>query len=208
MNKRKVVISLIIIVVAILLISGVSFAYFQLNIKGEDAGITGYTGSVFPQSADGPTIKNYYLSGIEVSLETKENGFINSSSINLIKQHEISNKAEKSHFIVVNRDYNNQVKYSVSLAELAISPNLQDEDFKWQLVKFGTDSEIASGNFQNAKEDVLKITDEIILNPRTAHEYELRLWIEETEKIQNHLLEGSFDGKISISVSVVNGHLK
>ena len=36
-----------------------------------------------------------------------DNGYINAKNINLIKDYEVSAKAEKGLFIVINRDYDN-----------------------------------------------------------------------------------------------------
>ena len=206
-NFRKVTILLIVLAVVII-IGGASYAYYQIYIKGEDTGITGYSGGVFPQGFGGESMmKSFFMSGVEVALETMDNGYINAKNINLIKDYEVSAKAEKGLFIVINRDYDNQVKYSISLTELNISENLQDKDFKWELVSFGTDNVVASGDFEEAFEENMVLVSDLILNSRTAHEYELRLWLEETGEIQNHLLNGSFEGKISISADVVNSHM-
>lgn len=180
------------------LIVGTTYAYYQIYVKGDDPGITGSSSQFF----EGLETENFYiqLSKIQIKLETT--GYINTQNLLLIKPIDISDKSEKSKFRVTNEDSDNIITYSISLTELSVSQNLQVEDFKWQLYNHSTSEIISSGNFTKANTDTLLLKNDIDINPRNAHQYELRLWIEEKETDQRYLLNGSFSGKIKIEGSI------
>lgn len=195
MKKRNRFYLILTILFAIFLIIGSSYAYYQIYLKGDDTGIKG-TSSQFFEGIQGLEQEIIQLSNGKIKLETT--GYINAKNLLLIKPIDIEDKSEKSKFRVTNEDYDNLILYSISLTELIISQNLQVTDFKWQLFNHNTSETIVSGDFTKASTDTFLLKNDISIEPRSAHEYELRLWIEENNKDQRYLLNGSFSSKIKI----------
>ncbi|MDD3896026.1 MAG: hypothetical protein PHP49_03260 [Bacilli bacterium] len=206
--KIKKVYVVAIILTTILLLIGSSYAVFQMYVKGTDTGISGTSASYFEgmQGMSGPVQMMMFSipgSNAQIKLETTE--YIESNNLLLIKSSEVEDKSQKSRFRVTNEEYNNILTYSISLTELNISTNLQVEDFKWQLFDYNNSVIVASGNFSNISTDSLILANNININTRTAHQYELWLWIEEIDLDQRYLLNGSFSGKIKIEAVLADG---
>lgn len=195
MKKRNRFYLILTILFAIFLIIGSSYAYYQIYLKGDDTGIKGKSSQFF-EGIQGLEQEIIQLSNGKIKLETT--GYINAKNLLLIKPIDIEDKSEKSKFRVTNEDYDNLILYSISLTELIISQNLQVTDFKWQLFNHNTSETIVSGDFTKASTDTFLLKNDISIEPRSAHEYELRLWIEENNKDQRYLLNGSFSSKIKI----------
>jgi len=204
-TKKNYVITILLIM--ILLLVGSSYAIYQIYVKGKDTGISGTSSSYFEgmQGMSAPLQTMMFSipnSSVQIKLETTE--YIKASNLLLIKPSEVEDKSQKSRFRVTNEDYDNILTYSVLLTELKISPNLQVENFKWQLFDYNNSAIVASGNFNNVSIDSLILMNNININTRTAHQYELRLWIEETKEDQRYLLNGSFSGKIKIEATLAD----
>ncbi|MDD2409960.1 MAG: hypothetical protein PHD03_04520 [Bacilli bacterium] len=204
-TKKKYFITILLII--ILLLIGSSYAIYQIYVKGKDTGISGTSSSYFEgmQGMSAPLQTMMFSipnSSVQIKLETTE--YIKASNLLLIKPSEVEDKSQKSRFRVTNEDYDNILTYSVLLTELKISPNLQVENFKWQLFDYNNSAIVASGNFNNVSIDSLILMNNININTRTAHQYELRLWIEETKEDQRYLLNGSFSGKIKIEATLAD----
>ena len=207
--KIKKVYVIAIILTIILLLIGSSYAViYQIYVKGTDTGISGTSASYFEgmQGMSAPVQMMMFSipgSNAQIKLETTE--YIESNNLLLIKSSEVEDKSQKSRFRVTNEEYNNILTYSISLTELNISTNLQVEDFKWQLFDYNNSVIVASGNFSNISTDSLILANNININTRTAHQYELWLWIEEIDLDQRYLLNGSFSGKIKIEAVLADG---
>lgn len=118
----------------------------------------------------------------------------------LVKEANIASESEKGYFKVVSGNNKHYITYSLSLTELTISANLQVSDFKWQLVR---DNEVvASGNFAGISSNSMTLINNAQISNNETHEYEYRIWLQETEHDQIDLLGGSFSGKITITADM------
>lgn len=200
---NKLYFSLFILTILFLIV-GSTYAYYQIYVKGEDTGIKGSSAEFFEGMQGIQQEEMLFTPNSDVQMKLETTGYIKASNLLLIKPIDIEDKSQKGYFRVTNKDYNNKINYSISLVELSVSPNLQVTDFKWQLVMHNTKEVISSGDFASANANTLLLKNDIIIDTRTAHEIELRLWIEENDKDQRYLLNGSFIGKIKIEGFVNN----
>lgn len=138
---------------------------------------------------------------LEVDFVTNE--YINNTSLMLIKNEEVSSKADKTTFSISKKDgADYTIKYNIYLTELNISDNLKSADFKWDLLQNGVS--IYSNNFSNAEslENYMLSAEPLVLNDDSAS-YEFRIWLEESSQDQIELLNGEFSAKIAIDVYTV-----
>ena len=122
----------------------------------------------------------------------------------LIKSANVAAEADKTIFNVARKAGSRyEIKYNIYLTDLTISDNLKSEDFKWDLLQNGTS--IYSGNFASAESnEIFMLTAEPLLtNNDASKSYELRIWLEETDKDQIGLLNGTFSAKVGIDVYTV-----
>ena len=132
----------------------------------------------------------------EINLVTENNGYINASNVSFTKSENIAQESQKSFFKIVSGNNKHYITYDLSLSELTISSSLQVENFKWQLVK---DNQIInSGNFNGVNFNGINLATDLIIGVNKTHEYELRIWLQETEYNQSNLKNGIFSGKITL----------
>lgn len=130
--------------------------------------------------------------------------YINNTDMTLIKSANVAAEADKTIFNVARKAGSRyEIKYNIYLTDLTISDNLKSEDFKWDLLQNGTS--IYSGNFASAESnEIFMLTAEPLLtNNDASKSYELRIWLEETDKDQIGLLNGTFSAKVGIDVYTV-----
>ena len=135
----------------------------------------------------------------DIDLLTENDGYINSKDMLLIKTEDIETKSQKGKFKVVSGNNKNDITYSISLSNITISNNLLSEDFKWTIIKLPQKNTIAQGNFKDVTGNSMTLIKDLEINPNKTDEYELRIWIEETEDNQLNLMNKVFSAKISIS---------
>jgi len=182
-NRKKTYRILVTIAIIIPIVIAISYAYFQAAILGEDAGISGKSTNKF-----------------EIDLVTENNGYINATNVVLIKEENIAIDSEKGFFKVVSGDNKNYINYSLSLTELTISANLQVADFKWQLVR---DNEVvASGNFGGVSTNSMSLINDVQIANNDTHEYEFRIWLQETSYDQIDMIGGTFSAKITMTANL------
>lgn len=181
-------IKLIVLCISLLVLSfSLSYAYFTVGVN--------YTSTAEERK------QTVNTATLDIDFITSE--YINNNSIQLIKAEEVETLSEKSIFNIKNIDgatYDS--KYNISLKELTISDNFKSQDFKWSLVK--NNEEIATGNFSSANsgEDILLTSSPIVLLSNETHNYELRIWLQETDLDQSSLYDGIFQAKVSIDLVV------
>lgn len=210
-NIKKSYLTAFIVGIAAILV-GTSYAViYQLYIKGTDIGIGGTSSSFFEgmQGLSAPVkMMMFSVPDTAMQLKLETTGYINASNIVLIKESDVADKAQKGRFRITNEEYSDTLAYSITLSKLSISPNLQVEDFKWQLYDYNNQVIVNSGTFNNVSTSSLELLTYQDIAPRTAHQYELRLWIQENELDQTNLMNGSFSGKIKISAFESKGEIK
>lgn len=198
MKKKQTTYIILALILLLLLTIGISYAFTGAKIKGRDTNIAGESNNAFKVTTK--EIFDIPLSNKKIQLET--DGFIASNNILLINDEDRDIYSEKGYFRVINLDYDDELIYNIYFNELIITENLQNENFKWELVDLESKTPIIDGNFNEVSEDSLLLLEDIVIPPRSAQEYELRIWLSETEEIQNNLLDGNFSSKIYINGKV------
>lgn len=129
---------------------------------------------------------------------------INNSGLALIKPENVATQAEKTTFTIGKKDgITYSIKYNIYLTEIAISDNLKTEDFKWDLLQNGVS--VYNGTFASAVagEDFMLTAEPLLLSDATSADYELRIWLEETDVDQSELFNGSVSAKVGVDVYTV-----
>ncbi len=198
MKKKQTTYIILAIMLLLVLTIGLSYAFTGAMIKGQDTNIAGQSNDRFVVTTK--DIFDIPLSNKKIQLET--NGYINTNDILLVKDEDRDIYSEKGYFRVINLDYNDELIYEIYFYDLVVSENLQNENFKWELVDLETKTPIINGNFNQINEESLLLLDNIVIPPRTAQEYELRIWLSETEEDQSNLLNGNFSAKVYINGKV------
>lgn len=187
-DKKSVVIYLLVALFLITLSFGVSYAYFTADVTGNE-----------------PATESRVTAGtlkVDFTITDK----ISNSNIMLIKDSDRATRAESIPFSVSNNG-NLAGQYMIYLTDLSISNNLKSEDFKWELIKNGTTT--YAGNFTTATSGTLFPLTSIAqggsvtpvsqsLAVGSTDNYVLRVWLSETQEDQTSLLGGTFSAKVQM----------
>lgn len=195
-NIKYIVASALVMVFILLVGAGVSYAFFELednNIYYESSGET----TTFD---------------IESNLSEKDG--IKVDNIPLIDESEINEKAITIDFNIKSiAKTKSPGKFNIYMKDVAISKGLKDSSFKWQIEMDG--NIIETGDFSNidlkGTLDTTKLEDDknyyrtyylannINLNGYQRSNIKVRIYLlNDSEKEQNNLLDGSFEGKLAI----------
>ena len=188
-DKSKVIKSLIALAIVLVVLVGISFAYFS-SLQNFNAGeVSGGVTTTF-----------------DISLNTPNEGYINATDLLPILSTEVSQFAELATFSVVSGNNANIVNYSISLIDLNISNNLRNSAFRWQLISLNDPLQNRSGTFENIPGTRMSVIENILIPANTTHNFEFRIWIE-TDGVtpQNSMLNGSFSGRFSMVSNMVYG---
>ena len=187
-NKTRVYKALIILATVLVVLLGLSYAYFTQSGSNEAGTIGGGAITTF-----------------DINLVTPNNGYINAEDLLPILSTEVNELAEVGTFSVVTGNNDKTVTYSISLIDLNISANLRVPAFRWQLINLEDSSRNRSGTFNGVSASNMLVIDNISIPANTTHNYEFRIWIE-TDGFtpQNQLMNGSFGGRFSIISTLVH----
>jgi len=172
------------IVMCTFIFAGLSFAYFSANFPVNQIEVGGEAGE------------------FEINLITEEEGYINVTGMQLIYEHEKEEKAAKGEFKVITGNNSYAIKYTISLVELHVSENLLSTDFKWHLICLNDTSKSIYGTFKNADGTTFLLNENLLIGPDSIDEYELLIWLQESGTDQITLMNGEFEGKISITAGM------
>ena len=208
--KKSSIPKFIILVMALVVITvGSTYAYFTNGLQGSATETKGSAAKF----------------DITSSLETAN--AISAPDLRLIESTEVATKAQKVNFTVENPSSSTiDGQYWVFIKDITITKNLYSEDFKWELLidnqkTITGEFNGASGNFKdNATRKDATIVGEADNVPTTAmdmrlnseltpitipvgktHNLELRLWLENADRDQLDLLNGSFNGKLYLEAA-------
>lgn len=151
---------------------------------------------------------------------------INVNKLMLINDDEKKDKAQKVEFSITSGDSSTvDATYKILLKELQLSKNLKSADFKWELVKKGTENtetQIAHGDFSSVtftteetdehklvSANDLELTKENgqTLTKKTTDNLIFRIWLQNNPNVnQINLTNGSFSGKLFIEAVPVSAH--
>jgi len=180
-SKPKYFLYILLITVMVVSVVGLTFAFFA-------PGVTRPNGD-----------KNANVVTGKLNIEFSTSEYISNSKMMLVKDSESASKSEKTVFSVKHATGSNvKAKYDLYISSIAITNNFKSADFKWELIKDNTT--IASGNFASiGSATEIKLTSTAVdLNLADTHNYELRMWLSETDVDQSSLYSGSFNGKVKI----------
>lgn len=178
---------LIMIAVIVPIILSVSYAYFLARVSGDNTVIDGNATGKF-----------------DIDLITTNEGHINASDLLPISEDVSKDKAAKGIFSVKTGTNDYKINYSLSLTDITISDNLKSsEDLKWELWNTDTNIKISNGTFKDATTTLL-LKDNIIINKDTTNNYELRIYVLETNTNQIELLNGTLQVKVTMNAEMIN----
>ena len=176
-KKKKIILAIIGILVLIVGIVGLTYAYFIARGQSEDITVTS------------KNLKIVFDDNTPV---------INATDIEPIEEAEILSKATKKTFSIAKESSEGKDLYvRLDMTDLVISENFKDFDFKWALYQ-GT-NKITTGTFVPTLDGSTSINmaTNILLNSTTPIEYNLYIWINETGLDQSNLMDGRLTGKIT-----------
>lgn len=178
---------LIMIAVIVPIILSVSYAYFLARVSGDNTIIDGNATNKF-----------------DIDLITTDNGYINASDMLPISETASADKAAKGIFSVKTGSNDYKINYSLSLTDITISDNLKSsDDLKWELWSSDTNTKISSGTFKNTSSTLL-LKNNIIINKNQTNNYELRIYVLETNTNQLELLDGTLSAKVTMDAEMIN----
>lgn len=178
---------LIMIAVIVPIILSVSYAYFLARVSGDNTIIDGNATNKF-----------------DIDLITTDNGYINASDMLPISETASADKAAKGIFSVKTGSNDYKINYSLSLTDIILSDNLKSSnDLKWELWSSDTNTKISSGTFKNASSTLL-LKNNIIINKNQTNNYELRIYVLETNTNQLELLDGTLSAKVTMDAEMIN----
>ena len=178
---------LIMIAVIVPIILSVSYAYFLARVSGDNTIIDGNATNKF-----------------DIDLITTDNGYINASDMLPISETASADKAAKGIFSVKTGSNDYKINYSLSLTDITLSDNLKSSnDLKWELWSSDTNTKISSGTFKNASSTLL-LKNNIIINKNRTNNYELRIYVLETNTNQLELLDGTLSAKVTMDAEMIN----
>ena len=178
---------LIIIAVLVPIILGITYAYFLANVNGTNRSVTGNTTAKF-----------------DIDLVTTNDGYINATDLLPITADSASTDAAIGTFSVKTGNNDYKIKYTLYLDDIIISDNLKNsEHLKWELVNKDSNAIIASGNFLNVASK-LELKNNMTIDSNQTNNYEIRVYILETNTNQIELLAGTLKGKISMEADMID----
>ena len=175
-KKKKIVLTVIRILVLVVGIVGLTYAYFIAKGQSEDIVVTS------------KNLKIVFEDNTPV---------INATDIEPIEEKDILTNATKKTFSISKESASGKDLYvRLDMTDLVVSDNFKDFDFKWALYQGDTKKQEGTFNLLGSKTEIPLINN-ILLNSTTPIEYNLYIWIEETGLDQERLMEGTLSGKIT-----------
>lgn len=129
-----------------------------------------------------------------LKLDVQDDGIIRAQNIFPIDNNDIFDKATKLNFTIKNTgtiDLNAKVKLNI----LSITDALKSNDFKWTL--YNGQTKINDGTFLNAENNI-EIVNNISISTNNSENYDLYIWIEETNIPQDALQKGTLNARIVV----------
>ena len=179
--KRMILIVSATMIVIILCLFGISYAYYSLNNASTQFQTT---------------------TGDDVSVVYEQSQFINVDTGVPITSSEVNDKSSKSRFSVLAGNNLNgyQVAIQISLVDIVIDDALKISDFKIQFLQNGTVISNLTG--QDITSSTITVKPMATITVGTTYNYELRVWLNDTGVSQNQLMGKSFSGRFEVSSSM------
>jgi len=132
-----------------------------------------------------------------LKLEVETSEFITAENISPIDSSKIFEKATKLNFTVKNTG-TIDIKANITLNILNITEKLKSNDFKWAL--YSGEIKITNGTFLNVTDKIVLATN-LPITTQNSENYDLYIWIEETDVPQDELQKGILDAKITVDAT-------
>ena len=175
MNRSKVIVLLVFTIAILLIMVGISYAYFTAVASSND------------QVVEVGTLKLTYYTGQNISLDSIFPGEETDAGI---------------HTFAIENTGTMPATYYLYLDNILLQKDgvdTQSKNLKWKLYRASSDytqqEEISSGNFKDGN-NPLELDTEIQINPTEKHYYIFKIWLQETGESQNEDQRLDFSGII------------
>ncbi len=178
-HKKNVTLVVIGIIVLIIGVIGLTIAYFVAEAHSKDITITSKNLTL----KYGPDPDNEIIA----------------TDIGPITEDKILEEAVKKTFTIAKNNAGDKDIYvRIDLGDLELSDNFKDYDLKWALYEGST--KLTTGTFAQTLDGSTSINmaNNVLINSTTPKEYNLYIWINETDQDQSRLMAGSLRGKVKI----------
>ena len=173
--KRKLVILVSALILVIMFVFGISYAYFTSKVSSEKQTVT--TGNM----------------GLTYSDPQNNEPYVIASEIVPITREEVLSKAAKKTFTLTNTG-SEKLYIDITLDDITLPDALKRYDFMYAL--YEGDKNISNGSFAVVK-DTVNICEYQLFDAGEAIEYNLYIWIEETNLDQSEMMNKVFKAKIT-----------
>ncbi len=173
----------------ILIITGITIGIVLLSLSVSYAWYT-YSG--------GATDWDSITSEVDLNIIYAQSEIITTTTSLPIKDDEKEKYADSNIFTVSSPKelYDYQIILAISLINIEIDQELKSNDFKYELLQDNVI--IATGSGQDLTEQTKVLAENIQINPINTYTFCLRIWLSETEKNQNELMNKSFQAQIQV----------
>lgn len=129
-----------------------------------------------------------------LKVDIDNDSILNAENISPIDSSQIFEKATKLHF-TINNTGNIDLKAKVTLNILNITEDLKSFDFKWAL--YSSETKINEGTFLDVT-DKIEIANNLPIANSNKENYDLYVWIGETDLPQDKLQQGTLKAQIVV----------
>jgi hypothetical protein len=187
-KEKKITYYKLLIATAVIipLIISFTYAYYLPKVKGNATSISGKS-----------------IEEFNFNLITENDGYITASHVAPLRDDYVNLYANLGTFKIVSGNNKLNIKYEISLINIEISSGLTDSiaDLKWSITCTSTSckndtAKNVSGDFTSINNNELTLATNLVIEPNTTDEYELRIWIAETDEDQSSIMNQSFSAKI------------
>ena len=179
-EKKKRTLLIVSLAIVLALVFGISYAYF---LAQDESG----TQTITTQNI-----------GLELDDGTEKEPVLLAEDIKPIDRADIKTKAVKKNFTITNTG-DEKLFVEITLDDIVLGTDnaLQRFDYLWSLYEVNgeTEKNISIGAFENVT-DTLTVGKYLVLEPDAEKEYNLYIWIEETNQNQNAMMGQEFSAKV------------
>lgn len=179
-KKKKIVLTVIGILVLVVGIVGLTYAYFIARGQSEEIIVTSNS----------------------LKIGFAQGNLIRATDIEPIEDVEIKTSATELPFSVTNTG-DKHLNLTIKLIDINISEEFKDIDFRWGLYNADTDMGLSFGTFKDigTEKEITIYKDTIIdaADPDITNNYKLRIWIHENGADQVDLQDKTFSGKVEVT---------
>ncbi len=153
------------------------------------------------------TFKDVKTADPDIGIVFSQTPHVNTTTGIPISASDVETKADKNSFSI---DTTNdklkglQIAIEISLVDIKIANELKTSDFKYELLeKVDNESKkIKEGTGEDFTGDKLVLKPMSSIEQGKTYSYELRVWLQDSGKSQNELMEKSFSAKLQVSSAI------